>query len=92
MCYLNVDVRFTQKNPRRPVYPRQAVASGVPSAAPPRNPGNGAVALLTVLGSKIVAMLVTHSLTTHGPRGFGLVKVSREKANCFESCDGGFIV
>ena len=67
-------VAYPQNYHRRQPYLRQAIPTGVPSAAPPRNPANAAVALPAVLGSKSVAMLVTHSLIIHGLRGFVLVK------------------
>ena len=48
---------------------------GVSSVAPAANPVNTAVVLVVVLGSRTVEMLVTQSLTIHGPRASGLVQV-----------------
>ena len=46
-----------------------------PSAAPPRNLSNSAVALAVALGSRTVEMAATHSSIIPGPRAFRLAQV-----------------
>ena len=52
------------------------MATGVLSAARPRNLANATVALVVVLGSRTVEMPVTQSSIIHGPRAFRLAEVS----------------
>ena len=67
--------RYPQEHPRCRFYPLQAAAKGAPSAAPPINPVNAAVALVAVLGSRNAETPSAHASIIHGPRASKLVQV-----------------
>ena len=48
----------------------------MPSAEVSRKPVNAAAVLVMVLGSRTVAMLATHNMSTHGAKAYRLAKVS----------------